>query len=201
MTGTPFVTRDVPGNYIDEGENSGLPGTKDLWKFSASKARNVVKSHLGRGSKWLSNSSHRLEKPGPPDDSRSRRKAKHHDLASIGVKGIEKDVEKDGGPPSPHGGGSILSSLLNLYRRADTPTSTLLSQRSSIDGESSAINTPWSNPEPSPRRRNQFRHKQPEQDEHRTFYRIFLSSEFLKRSYQRRYVEGFFLTNGHSFLY
>ena len=156
-----------------------MPGTKDLRKFSASKARNVVKSHLARGSIWISNRGRNLSRVGPPGDKWSRRKAKRNDLASIGNRGIGKDVEGDARPPSPQGGGGILSSLLNLYHRADTtPTSAPSSRRSSRDVEY----TPQSSPECSPRTRNQ---SHPEQEKHRTFSRILLSHGFLSGFHTR----------------
>ncbi|KAH9475044.1 Pheromone-regulated membrane protein 10 [Psilocybe cubensis] len=109
-------THDVPGNIIDEDEDSGLPGTKDLRQFSMKQAEQVVKKHIGKRSR-----SHSLT---------GRRPTVEHQPHDI----FEKDAERHPDDSSVHGKG-ILSTVLNLYQYPSSARS-LFSSRSSLESDS-----------------------------------------------------------------
>ncbi|KAF8151525.1 hypothetical protein B0H34DRAFT_664487 [Crassisporium funariophilum] len=139
---TPSPTHDVPENFIDEDEDSGLPGTKDLRKFSKRRAQNVVRSHLRQGSFWPLN--RRDPGPGrrmPPSDQTRRYSRKFNSSSGAGRSDIE-----DGAGTRPFQGGGILSTLLNLYNTPEDAPSEQSSRRSSPDGESTP-DTYWSGDE------------------------------------------------------
>lgn len=109
-------THEVPGNIIDEDEDAGLPGTKDLRQFSMKQAEKVVQKHTRTRS-----GSHSL---------RERRPTVEHRSQDI----FEKDAERHQVDSSIHGKG-ILSTLLNLYQYPNS-TRSIFSSRSSLDSES-----------------------------------------------------------------
>ncbi|PPQ84955.1 hypothetical protein CVT25_004468 [Psilocybe cyanescens] len=111
-------THEVPGNFIDEDEDAGLPGTKDLRQFSMKQAEKVVQKHMRTRS-----DSHSLKE--------RRRSIEHRDdQRHIS----EKDVEKHDADSSVHGQG-ILSTLLNLYQYPNSTRSAFSSRRSSLDSD------------------------------------------------------------------
>lgn len=123
----PVVTRDVPGNYISEDEDAGLPGTMDLRSFSLRKAQKVVHTHTKNGSDHFQRSRHH----GRSGSSEMRPTP---DLPSES----EKDVENEGeGMDQSHVNGGVLSALLNLYQRPPSMRSGSFSgQSSEYGGES-----------------------------------------------------------------
>ncbi len=100
---TPVPCHQVPDNYISDDEDAGLPGTKDLRKFSYSKAEDVVQNHMKHRSAGLS--------------SRLKRKKKAHDRQLS--TDSEKDVENEGDQQRSGNSAGILSTLLNLYQQPD----------------------------------------------------------------------------------
>ncbi|KAF9448693.1 DUF1212-domain-containing protein [Macrolepiota fuliginosa MF-IS2] len=103
---TQSPIHDVPGNYINPFEEAGLPGTRDLKKYSKYKAMSVVQTHLNgtkRGVKARMRGTKRKGDYFLPHES---------PLPS----GQRKDVED--GPPEldgPHSRRGILSSLLQPH--------------------------------------------------------------------------------------
>lgn len=114
----------VPGNYIGEHEDAGLPGTKDLRDYAIEKAEHVVKNHIKRSNDI---------------STRQDKRRKDHLQHGDPEKAAQSDIEKRTESPPPEGGG-ILSALLNLYRNYEhsLSSSTVSSRRSSFDG----YNTP-----------------------------------------------------------
>ncbi|KIM43997.1 hypothetical protein M413DRAFT_372556 [Hebeloma cylindrosporum] len=140
-------THEVPDNYINEDEDAGLPGTKDLRNYSRKKARDFVRT-LRRPS--LSEAHEHKRKAGLANRRRKEPNV-HVDRDK------EKDVENGAAPQEPRGGG-ILSTLLNLYQHPDnsgaiTPTtmSSQSSRRSSFDGEDRSATDNESDGRRSPR--------------------------------------------------
>ena len=88
---------------ISDDEDAGLPGTKDLRKFSYSKAEDVVQNHMKHRSAGLS--------------TRMKRKKKVHDRQLS--TDSEKDVENEGDQQRSGNSAGILSTLLNLYQQPD----------------------------------------------------------------------------------
>jgi hypothetical protein len=104
-------THDVPGNWIGEDEDAGLPGSKDLRDFSVKKAEHIVETHI----------------PGDFVDFPRKEKRQKGHLRSCPVQALHKGVEK---------GGSILSALFYFHRNpeAKASTSTISSRQVPSDG-------------------------------------------------------------------
>ncbi|KAF9473132.1 DUF1212-domain-containing protein [Pholiota conissans] len=113
-------SHDVPDNRISDGEDAGLPGTKDLRRFSIDKAEQYVRAHVKKPQVTRGQRHTRRADP---------EKSKPHDIES----------EADTMPSSPEGGG-ILSALLNLYQHPESAASS--SVYSSSQTSSSGYNTP-----------------------------------------------------------
>ncbi|KDR66937.1 hypothetical protein GALMADRAFT_258828 [Galerina marginata CBS 339.88] len=115
----PFIppTRNVPGNDIEEEEDGGLPGTRNLRNFSMKKAQNLVKPHI------------RQSAPGRPRQYRKRQDRQNALDAVDGTK--EKGVQVDKEPSLPSSG--ILSTLLKLYHQPNFSISDMSSSLSSYD--------------------------------------------------------------------
>ncbi|KAF8962896.1 hypothetical protein BDZ97DRAFT_1920221 [Flammula alnicola] len=123
----PRPSHGVPDNYIDENEDAGLPGTKDLRRYSFKKAQNVVQARLNGGSDlWRSRRG--LSRQG--DEARRKEVRSHRHIPTD----TEKGLETEAGAPSSSGKG-ILSALLNLYHPPDATPSNQPSRRSSLDEE------------------------------------------------------------------
>lgn len=117
----PQTTHNVPENLIGEHEDAGLPGTKDLRRFSLRKAEDVVQAHLHRKPGVFQSKS----RFNPPHVARRR-------LRNLDDTGLASDADVEGrqGGTTLQGGRGILSTLLNLYQHPEENASSVSSASS-----------------------------------------------------------------------
>ncbi|CAA7264465.1 unnamed protein product [Cyclocybe aegerita] len=129
-TRSPSPTHYVPGNYIGDSEDAGLPGTRDLRQFAKKKARTVVRGHIGIVS---AHGASRSEK-----GSRKLRRGGHR-----------PDMDPESAPASsPERGAGILTTILSLYGRPNAASSYTDSEGFDTDVEST--NRGWTSDEVYP---------------------------------------------------
>ncbi|KAJ3515068.1 hypothetical protein NLJ89_g1987 [Agrocybe chaxingu] len=127
---SPSPTHYVPGNYIGDSEDAGLPGTKDLRHFASKKARTVIRGHIGTVS---AHGASRSQKGG----SKLRRG------------GHPPEMDPEGASESSPGRGTgILTTILSLYGRPDAANSYTDSEGFETDVEST--DRGWTSDEESP---------------------------------------------------
>ena len=125
----PQPTHDVPENLIGEDEDAGLPGTKDLRRFSLKKAEDVVQAHLHRKPGFLRPKLNVL--PRVPEQRQQR----------VSERGEASDADVESGPEAAaYQGRGILSTLLNLYQHPDENVS---SASSMVSSRALSFERPW----------------------------------------------------------
>ncbi|PPQ97452.1 hypothetical protein CVT26_002800 [Gymnopilus dilepis] len=125
----PQPTHDVPENLIGEDEDAGLPGTKDLRRFSLKKAEDVVQAHLHRKPGFLRPKLNVL--PRVPEQRQQR----------VSERREASDADVESGPEAAaYQGRGILSTLLNLYQHPDENVS---SASSMVSSRASSFERPW----------------------------------------------------------
>ncbi|KXN92483.1 Pheromone-regulated membrane protein 10 [Leucoagaricus sp. SymC.cos] len=103
-------THEVPDNYIDPYEDSGLPGTNDLNAYSRKRATKVVQSHLHGMRGPQATTKKRVTKM---EDYFSPRDGSSAFSSQMEGRDVEEGLSAPKTYPSSQGG--ILSSLLQLY--------------------------------------------------------------------------------------
>ncbi|KAF8900860.1 hypothetical protein CPB84DRAFT_1847098 [Gymnopilus junonius] len=134
----PQTTHEVPENLIGEDEDGGLPGTKDLRRFSLKKAEDVVNARLHRKPGWL------------PSKSRSRRRQlveplpqREVDVDDADLTGDITDVEGPEAGAAFPGNRGILSTLLDLYQHPEDNMSSASSASSRTSSSDKLWNRAW----------------------------------------------------------
>ncbi|KAJ7628480.1 hypothetical protein FB45DRAFT_794332 [Roridomyces roridus] len=137
----------VPGNYIEPGENAGLPGPSDVDQSAHRAASKVVRAHTRKGGMFRMPFPKRARKSKDKQrvDTEKTHDPEDHSRPSSG------DAEAylgGSGPLNPALGGGVLSALLTLYNEQGPGTRS----GASTPGIEEPPELPWVTPPPSARR-------------------------------------------------